>query len=54
MLTSRGWRVSPALLLCALLLAVTGFFVANPTADSSVVPPPVSKSTPTHSVAHLH
>ena len=52
MLTSRGWRVSPALLLCTLLLAVTVFFVVNPTADSSVVPP-VSKSTSTHSAAHL-
>ena len=53
MLTSRGWRVSPALVLCALLLAVTVFFVVNPTADSSVVPPPVSKSTSTHPSAHL-
>ncbi|WP_175442223.1 hypothetical protein [Humibacillus sp. DSM 29435] len=53
MLTSRGWRVSPALVLCALLLAVTAFFVAHPTADSSTVPPPVSRATATHPAAHL-
>ena len=48
MLTSRGWRVSPALVFCALLLVVTVFLLANPTADNSAVPPPVSRPTPTH------
>ena len=52
MLTSRGWRVSPVLFFCVLLLAVTVFLMANPAADSSAVPPPVSKPTPTHAVAH--
>ncbi len=48
MLTSRGWRVSPALVFCALLLLVTAFLLANPTADSSGMPAPVSKPMPTH------
>ncbi|MDN5767109.1 MAG: hypothetical protein L0H96_14785 [Humibacillus sp.] len=51
MLTSRGWRLSPAVVFCALLLVVTVFLLANPTADNSAVAPPVSKSTPTHTTA---
>lgn len=53
MLTSRGWRVSPALVLSTLLLAVTVFFLGHPTADSSAVPPPVSRSTSVHPATHL-
>ena len=51
-LTSRGWRVSPVLVFCVLLLAVTVFLLTNPTADSSAVPAPVSRPTPVHAVAH--
>ncbi len=45
--------MSPALLFCVLLLMVTVFLVANPMADSSTAPPPVSKPTPTHAAAQL-
>lgn len=51
MLTSRGWRLSPALVFCALVLVVTVFLLANPRADSSAVAPPVSRSTVTHTAA---
>ncbi len=41
MLTSRGWRVSPAAVFVAVLFAVAVFLAAHPAWDSAEDPAPV-------------